>query len=101
MLRSSHTAWRSCNAPPRLLRPVGDVLDEVEEGRLAPLEVVEDEHQRSPARRRLKQPAHGREGLLRAARGLRQTDQAGDTLADRPRIVRALDKGRKLCPTLL
>jgi hypothetical protein len=40
-------------------------------------------------------------GLIRAARRLRQTDHPGDALADRPRIVLALNKGRELFPTRL
>ena len=33
----------------RVARPVGDVLDEIEEGRLGPVEVVEDDDERPPA----------------------------------------------------
>ena len=48
----------------RVPRPVGNVLDEIEEGRLAPLQVVEDDDEGSFAGLRLEQLAHGPERLL-------------------------------------
>ena len=43
----------------RVARPVGDVLDQVEEDGLGPLEVVEDDDLRPLRRARLDQPAEG------------------------------------------
>ena len=52
----------------RVARPVRDVVDEVEEGRLGPVHVVEDDDERLLARHLLEQLAHGEEQLLRARR---------------------------------
>ena len=48
----------------RLAAPAGEVLDEVEERRLAPVHVVEDDHQRALRRQRFEEPPYGPEGLL-------------------------------------
>ena len=42
----------------RVADPLGEVLDEVEERRLGPVDVVEHEHERPLARQRLEHPAH-------------------------------------------
>ena len=52
----------------RAARPVRDVLDEIEERRLAPVDVVEDEDQRALAGRGLEEPPDRPEGLLARAR---------------------------------
>ena len=41
-----------------------DVLDEVEERRLGPVQVLEADDERAPARQRLERPANGPEDLL-------------------------------------
>ena len=66
----------------RVPRPVGDVLDEIEECRLAPLEVVEDDDERPLARLRLEQLAHGPEGLLGRPGALDEADRRRDSLCD-------------------
>ena len=47
-------------------RVVRQVVDEVEEGRLRPLEVVEDDDERTRLRQRLEELPHGPERLLAA-----------------------------------
>ena len=47
-------------------RVVREVVDEVDEGRLRPLEVVEDDDERARLRERLEELAHGPERLLAA-----------------------------------
>ena len=69
----------------RVPRPLGDVLDEVEERRLTPVDVVEDDHERTLPRERLEQSPHRPEALLGApgrplARRERR-DVLGDELA--------------------
>ena len=60
----------------RVARPVGDVLDQVEEDRLGPLDVVEHEDLRPLAARRLDQPA---EGELRVGRASCRSRLPGST----------------------
>ena len=48
-------------------RPIRDVLDQVQEGRLAPLDVVEHDRERTRLRDRLQEPSYGPEGLLGGA----------------------------------
>ena len=51
--------------------PAGEVLDEVEQRRLGPVDVVEDDEQRTLLRRRLEQPAEGPRDLVRACLAIR------------------------------
>ena len=52
-------------------RPVGEVVDEVEQPVVRPLEILEDEHERPPLRDRLEQPPPRRERLARTSGGCR------------------------------
>ena len=63
--------------------PAGEVLDEVEERRLRPLDVVEHEHERPLARERLEQPADRPVELVRARAWLRPADGLEDAPARR------------------
>ena len=75
----------------RVADPVDDVLDQVEQRRLRPVDVVEDDDERLLARQLLEQPAHGPERLLgRAARAVPAEDR-GHALGD-DRGVRASDR---------
>jgi hypothetical protein len=48
----------------RVTREVGDVLDEIEQTRLCPVQVVEDEHERALVRESLEEAADGPERLV-------------------------------------
>ena len=61
----------------RVARPLGDVLDELHERGLGPLQVIDDEDQRVAARRRLEHLAHRPEGLLRGDRRTGRLEQLG------------------------
>ena len=74
---------------------VGDALDQLEEGRLRPVQVVEDEHERASAGHRLAEPAEEQGDLGRRWRGLgieRREDRVAllafgrllDRVAERP-----------------
>ena len=67
----------------RVATPAGEVLDEVEEGRLRPLDVVEHEHERLLARERLEQAADRRVELIGARAWLRPADGLEDAPARR------------------
>ena len=77
----------------RVPRPVGDVLDEVEERRLAPVDVVEDDHDRPPAREDLEQVPHGPEALLGRADLASEADEPRHELGDDRGVVVALEPG--------
>ena len=69
------------------------MLDEVEEGRLRPLEVVDDHDERAPLGERLEQPSRRPEDLLRGvAAGAAEPDRLGEHVGDqvRLRVVRQL-----------
>ena len=69
----------------RVAAPAGQVLDEVEEGRLGPLDVVEHEHDRPLARERLEQAADRPVELVAPRARLRAPDRLQDPLVhDRP-----------------
>ena len=58
------------------------MLDQVEQARLGPVEVVQDQYQRVPVGQDLQQPPERPRGLLgRAGRGL-QPDELGDAGGD-------------------
>ena len=63
-------AGRADQQDRRLPRPVGDVLDEVEQCRLRPVDVVDHDDERAFRRERLEQSPGRPEQLLRRARGL-------------------------------
>ncbi len=71
----------------RVAAPAGQVLDEVEEGGLGPLDVVEHDDEGTLLRERLEQPAHGPVELV----GARAWLGAADGLEDAP--VRDLPVG--------
>src|SRR5439155_15898377 len=56
-------------------RPIRDVLDQVQEGRLTPLDVVEHDRERTRLRDRLQEPSYGPEGLLGGAVVLRGAEE--------------------------
>ena len=58
--------------------PLGEVCDQVEQGRFGPVDVLEDHDDRSLSRNRLEQPQKREEDLLASDRGI-----AGDRVADR------------------
>ncbi|HEY3212124.1 MAG TPA: hypothetical protein VGL16_02805 [Actinomycetota bacterium] len=62
-------------------RPVGHVLDEIEESRLTPLDIVEHQHERASAGDRLEHPSDRPERLL-GSRRVGHTHQLRDPLAD-------------------
>ena len=61
---------------------VGHVLDQVEQARLGPVEVVEHHHQRPPGGQQLQQPPERPGRLLGRGRGGVQPDQLGDPGGD-------------------
>ena len=69
-------------------REDGEVVDEVEQRRLRPVQVLQHDDQRALARCRLEQPAHGPERLLGLGEALRQPGR-GQHLAGRPARRRA------------
>ena len=66
----------------RVERPVDDVLDEIEERRLGPVQVVEHDDERPLARERLEELPHRPERRLRLAAALGEADRRGDALDD-------------------
>ena len=90
---------------------IRDMLDEIEQRGLGPLDVVEDDDQRPPARQVLQQVAHRPGHLLRRCRLVDQprdrcdptldelgvlepVHDSGDPRPDRGRLVRRVDPGR-------
>jgi hypothetical protein len=69
----------------RVARPVGNMLDEVEKRRLAPVDVVEDDDERPLAGEGLKKPTDSPEGFLAAGGRLGDAHQLRDALHDDPR----------------
>ena len=63
------------------------MLDQVEEGRLSPMQIVEYEYEWLFARGHLEQMPHRPEALLGRARGLSGTNRTGDGGRDRLRFV--------------
>ena len=68
-------------------RPVGEVLDEVEERRLAPVDVVEDDDEGPPAVRVPRRTCERRRSLIDAASGLDKPDHVGHPLGDELGVV--------------
>ena len=63
--------------------PVGQVLDEIEDGRLGPLQVVEDDDGRPARREMLQQPSDRPEELLDGRRLGRDAERLGQLGEDR------------------
>ena len=61
------------------MRPGREVVDEIQEGGLAPVDVVEDEHERTPPGESLDERSDGPERLLGAARLLNEADHLAKT----------------------
>jgi hypothetical protein len=74
--------------------PAGQVFDQVEEGRLGPLELVDADHERSRTREVLEHPADRPEGLLAAAGGGAGADGASDVARDALCVLGAVERGR-------
>ena len=71
----------------------GDVLDQVEQRRVGPVDVVDDEHERPRRGERLEEPAERPGGLVRRASAVARADRAMDERAAkspcrRPRATR-------------
>ena len=81
----------------RVRRPACEVLQQVEERRLCPVDVLHADDERPPARDRLQRPAHGPERLLCGARRAAGRDRRADPLQDERRVVLALERARKRC----
>src|SRR5262249_55347810 len=77
--------------------PRREVLDQVEERRLAPVDVVEDEDDRPAARERLEEKPRRGEGILDAPAGILDADEGGDVCGCR--LV--VEYVRELAPGLL
>jgi hypothetical protein len=82
-------------------RPVGQVLDEVEEDRLSPVDVVEDKHDGLPPCRRLEQRPHRCEAGLDPGRGLDQPDRLRDPQRDVVGVRLAGERRLQLGPGLV
>src|SRR5438552_362333 len=67
------------------------MFDEFEELRLAPMDIVEHEHERSAGRLRLEEQTDGPERLLRIGASGRQTDGLNHAVGDELSLVDALD----------
>jgi hypothetical protein len=80
-----------------LAGPVSEVFDQIEERRLAPMDVVEDEDDRALTSELLEELPHGPERVLGRAR-LGPTEQAGDEPGRSLRLVRAGEDGLELGP---
>src|SRR6266545_2598428 len=78
----SELAARSAEDEDGGLGPLAEVLDQVEECRLRPVDVVEDEDDRPVSGDRLDEAADSPEGLARCCRSFGQSDQLGDPLRD-------------------
>src|SRR5207248_3024258 len=76
----------------RVTRERCDTLDQIEERRLGPVDVVEDYDERPASRERLEQSARGPRDLVRGARGGRL-----EPLGDRGRIRLARQRGFDAC----
>jgi hypothetical protein len=73
-------------------RPLRHVLDQLEQVGLGPVQVVEDDDQRTLVGEALEQPSHPPVPLLRRRRRLGQADHLGDALGRSP--VRVVLEGR-------
>ena len=76
----------------RSLGPFAQVFHEMEQRRLGPVDVVEDDDDRALARQGLQQTPYGPEGFARRSRGLRKPDQFGDAAGDDVRVLLALEQ---------
>jgi hypothetical protein len=74
------------------MRPLEQVLDEVEQGRVGPLQVLEDEHDRAPLGEALEEEPPGREEVLPVGRRvLREPEQMGEARLEPRALARVLD----------
>jgi hypothetical protein len=71
------------------LRERRHILDEVQEGGLGPVDVVEDDHERVVRRDRLEQPPGPPRDLLRSRRGVHFPDRRAEPLGREVAVVRA------------
>ena len=74
------------------------MLDEVEERRLGPVDVVEDDDERPPARERLEQPPDRPEALLLAGGPLGEADELADAVRDDVGLSLAVRRAREALP---
>jgi hypothetical protein len=72
------------------------VLDEIEEGRLRPVEVVEDKHEGTAARERLEEPADGPERLVGGDLGLAEADEIRGATRDNLGVLFGPDERSEL-----
>jgi len=87
-LRPGEADDESADVPNR----VGEVLDQVEQRRLAPVNVLEDEQKWPLMRERLDEPAHRPERLLLDGPACAGADRGVETLSDGIRIWAALEQ---------
>jgi hypothetical protein len=78
----------------RALDPVGEVVDQVEEGGLAPVDVVEGHDQRSAGGEALEEAADRPVGLLQPDVGGPQAEQRSEPVADEL-VVGGIGRGRR------
>ena len=79
-------------------RPVGEMLDQVEERGLTPMDVVEDNDDRFRAGERLEQRLYGSESFFGAQRDLGKADHFRDTLSDELRVLLVSEGADELRP---
>jgi hypothetical protein len=78
-----------------ITREIGDVLYEVEERRLGPVDVVHHENEGPRSRECLKQPAEGPGGLLaRPSSRAAKSERLGHTLGDQSGFLVPCESGR-------
>ena len=92
--RLEQVAARDAQDQHRRVDPLAEVLDEIEQRRLRPVDVVERDDQRPLPRDRLEQAANRPERLARRGRSFCPADDLGDTLRDLLRVFRAGEQRR-------
>ena len=94
---------RPCDADQEhgsVTNPICHVLDQVEEGGLAPMNVVEDDQERASPRNRLEQDPHRRGALGCADTELRQPNQLADAAGNKLPVFVSVKKRSNLRQTL-
>jgi hypothetical protein len=76
----------------------GEILHEIEERGLGPLEVVEDDNERPASAEGFQEPADRPEGLLRTGLGRDNADDAGDARGDELSILDSVERSQDLRP---
>ena len=71
----------------RIVRPAGEVLEQIEQRGLGPVDVFDDDHDRLSARKLFEQPPHRPEHLTAGRRRRRRSHCGEDALRDELRIL--------------